>query len=420
MIRRLVESVCRRRGWVVTLAIILIAILYSALSPASHSYVYLGQRVDRGEVNSVVTASGKVRALNTIKVGAEVSGQVTQVFVDFNSRVTKGQVLAEIDSTRLDARVRQARAQVALANAALVSAQATADRASGDLALQRREFTRREAMAKLGFLSKSALDIANNALAGTVANASAANAQIASARAQIAQANAELGAADLDLSRTRIIAPATGVIIDKLVEPGTTVVASFQTPTLFEIAADTTRMQVEASVDEADIGNVREAQPVSFTVDSYPQEIFRATVRQVRNSAIDAQNVVSYLVILDVDNRDGKLLPGMTATVHIVTGIRENVVRAPAAALRFRPRAADRSDEERSPAGAEAVYLAGADPYRPIRREVSIGLKGEDYVEILRGAKVGDMLILRRQSTEVKQAEDPDVDAGNGDDDSVG
>jgi len=165
-----------------------------------------------------------------------------------------------------------------------------------------------------------------------------------------------------------------------LVEPGTTVAASFQTPNLFEIAADTTRMQVEAAVDEADIGQVREGQPVRFTVDAFPGETFAATVRQIRKSATELQNVVSYLVILDVDNKDGKLLPGMTANVEVITGSRPNVVRVPTSALRFRPRAADRRAEKDLPASTPVIYVATADPFRPERRIVKLGLQGEDYV----------------------------------------
>ncbi|MCY7398008.1 MAG: efflux RND transporter periplasmic adaptor subunit [Sphingomonas bacterium] len=410
----------RHPVWTLVIALAVIGIAYRVFRPTPLTYAYLVQPVDRGEVTSSVTASGKVRALNTIKVGAEVSGQVTRVYVDFNSPVTKGQVLAEIDPTRLNARAQQARAQVALATAALATAQATVGRASSDISTQRRDLARREALARRGYLSNATLDAARNTLAGSVAGTRAAAAQVASARAQIAQANAELGAAKLDLSRTRIIAPTSGVIINKLVEPGTTVAASFQTPNLFEIAADTTRMQVEASVDEADIGSVREGQPVRFTVDSYPNETFNAAVRQVRKAATETQNVVSYLVILDVDNRNGKLLPGMTATVQIITGVRTKVVRVPTVALRFRPRVADRPGEKPLPASVAVVYVAGPDPYRPVRRRIVTGLTGEDHVEVLRGLKVGEKVLVRSKSTAPKKTADPDAETTNDDNDPSG
>ena len=389
----------------IALGLALAAVLYFTLRPTPRTYEYVSATVDRGEVVRRVTASGKLRALNTIKVGAEVSGQITRVFVDFNTPVTAGQVLAEIDPTRLNARVQQARAQVASAQASLALAEASGARAQSEIGIQEREFSRRAQLAERGFLSKSALDGASSVLSSARANIRTTAAQAASARAQISQANAELSSALLDLSRTTIVAPASGVIINKLVEPGTTVAASFQTPNLFEIAADTTRMQVEASVDEADIGQVRDGQPVRFTVDSYPGETFAATVRQIRKSATETQNVVSYLVILDVDNKDGKLLPGMTANVEIITGQKQKVTRVPTTALRFRPRTADMPEDKAPPANVPLVFVISADPFKPARRLVSLGLQGEDFVEVTKGLSVGDKIILRSRST-VKKATD--------------
>jgi HlyD family secretion protein len=394
--------------WSITLGVVAVLALYLVFKPTPKTYEYVTQAVDRGEVVRRVTASGKLRALNTIKVGAEVSGQITDVYVDFNSTVTKGQVLARIDPTRLNARAQQARAQVATAQAALAQAQASVSRTGTDILIQEREYARRAQLAGRGFVSKSGLDTASSALASARAGTRTAAAQVASARAQIAQATAELSSAQLDLSRTTIVAPASGVIINKLVEPGTTVAASFQTPNLFEIAADTTRMQVEASVDEADIGQVRDGQGVRFTVDSYPGEAFAATVRQIRKSATETQNVVSYLVILDVDNKDGKLLPGMTANVEIITGIVRNVVRAPATALRFRPKTGDRPKDKAPPPGTPYVFVATANPYKSERRLVKLGLHGEDFVEVREGLKPGDKIVVRSKST-VKKAVNEDA-----------
>ena len=413
MVKSVRDWIGRHPRWSAAIGLIFVLLLWWTLRPAPRDYEYVTQAVDQGDVVRQVTASGKLRALNTIKVGAEVSGQVTRVNVDFNSPVTKGQVLAEIDPTRLRARVAQARAQVALAQASMAQAQASISRAQSDIGTQERDFDRRASLAKSGFISKAGLDAAANALAASRAGARTATAQAASARAQIAQAEAELSSAELDLSRTTIIAPASGVIINKLVEPGTTVAASFQTPNLFEIAADTTRMQVEASVDEADIGQVSEGQPVRFTVDAYPGETFAATVRQIRKAATELQNVVSYLVILDVDNKDGKLLPGMTANVEIITGTRRNVVRVPTTALRFRPRAADRPKEKDLPVGTPVVYVATADRYRPERRIVKVGLQGEDYVEIVRGVVPRDLLVIRSKSTKKKKPNEETDDAGD-------
>lgn len=405
------------RVWSAVIALAVLAALWMVFKPNTPDYEYLAEAVDRGDVVSKVTASGKLRALNTIKVGAEVSGQVTRVYVDFNSQVTAGQVLAEIDPTRFKARVQQAQAQVSLAQASLLQAEANAARAQTELAIQEREYARRKSLEGEGFLSKAGLDGAASLLATARASVKTTSALIASSRAQISQSSAELTSAQLDLRRTTIIAPTSGVVINKLVEPGTTVAANFQTPNLFEIAADTTRMQVEASVDEADIGQVRDGQDVQFTVDSYPDDVFRATVRQIRKAATENQNVVSYLVILDVDNLAGKLLPGMTANVEVITGRKENVLRAPTAALRFRPRAADRPEkEEKAKAGQGQVWVSTAAPYKPALRMVTVGLSGEDHVEILSGLKDGERLLVRSKSTkkETTPGSDEEEDEGGG------
>ena len=405
----------QHRVWSAIIALILLLVLYRALRPTPHDYEYVSETVTRGEVLRKVSASGKVRALNTIKVGTEVSGQVTKVYVDFNSPVKAGQVLAEIDSTRVRARVQQSEAQVALARAGLQQTVANVARSQSELEIQQRDFARQKALADRGFVSKAGLDLAQSKLNSARNALQVALAQTQSGNAQIRQGTAELSSAQLDLNRTVIIAPASGVIINKLVEPGTTVAASFQTPNLFEIAADTTKMQVEASVDEADIGQIVEGQNVTFTVDSYPDDVFRAKVRQVRKAPVETQNVVSYLVIIDVNNADGKLLPGMTANVEIITGAKANVLRVPTNALRFRPKLADwgapKKDKPAAPGKKETpapmLYLAGSDPYRPTQKQVQLGLQGDDYTEVTSGIKAGDKILVRTKSLKPKtQTED--------------
>ena len=397
------------------IALVTIAVLFKIVVPSAPEYEYLTEPVSRGDVSRVVSASGKLRALNTINVGSEISGQVIAVYVDFNSTVTAGQVLARIDSTRPQAQVTQARARVELARASLAQAEAAIIRAENDYAVKTREFARQKQLADKGFVSKAGFDQAQNTLASARAALSTAKAQAQSGRAQIAQSSAELSSAQLDLSRTTITAPTSGVVINKLVEPGTTVAASFQTPNLFEIAADTSRMQVEASVDEADIGQVRVGQAVRFTVDSYPEDVFVAKVGQIRKSATEAQNIVSYLVILDVDNKAGKLLTGMTANVEIVTGTKVDVLRAPASAIRFRPRKEDRPEEDsdaKKPSkkkGSGTIWVATDDPYEPVRRAVTIGLAGEDYVEILKGAKEQELVLIRTKNLIEEDDEDDDL-----------
>lgn len=385
------------------IALVVVLILWGLLSSGGRDYEYVSEDATTGEVARVVSASGTLRALNTINVGAEVSGQITSVYVDFNSPVAAGQLLAEIDATRPRARVTQARAQVDLARASLAQAEASIVRSRTDVEVQTREFARRKELAVKGFVSAAGLDQAENALVAAKASMSTAQAQAQSARAQIAQSMAELESARLDLSRTRIIAPTSGVVIDKLVEQGTTVAANFQTPNLFTIAADTSRMQVEASVDEADIGQVREGQEVRFTVDSYPEAEFEALVQQIRQSASQNGNAVSYLVILDVDNSDGRLLTGMTANVEIITGAKKEVLRIPVAATRFLPREEDRGEQEQDGAGDEAskqayVWIPGEEPYIPSRIPVKTGLEGEDYVEITDGLEEGQAVLIRSKS----------------------
>ena len=401
-----------RRLWLpAALLLVAVSVLWGVFAADRPTHEYITHVVDRGDVIRRVAASGKLRASNTIKVGAEVSGQIIRVNVDFDSAVIAGQVLAEIDPTRLRARVEQVRAQVATSQAALAQAEALASRARTDLGLQEREFGRRTALAARGFVSASSLDAASGALASARVGARTAATQVDSARAGIALANAELRAALLDLRRTRIVSPATGVVINRLVDPGTTVVASFQTPNLFEIATDTKRMQIEASVDEADIGQVRVGQPVQFTVDSYPDERFVTAVRQIRQAATESQNVVSYLVILDVDNRDGRLLSGMTADVEIITGRKADVPRIPISALRFRPRKEDRPDGPALPPGQPAVYLATRDPLRPVRRLVRLGLTGDDFAEVAGGLKVGDAVLVRSRPVKPGKETDSEEDA---------
>ncbi len=419
MVQRIVTWIKAHRIWSAILALAAILILYAIFKPTPKTYEYVSEAVDRGEVLRKVSASGKLRALNTIKVGAEVSGQITQVLVDFNSPVYAGQVLAVIDPTRVRARVQQVEAQVSLARAALAQAEAAVVRARTDVEIQQREFGRRQELIRGGFVSKAGLDTATGTLSAARAGLKTAIAQVQSANAQIQQSSAELASANLDLRRTTIVAPASGVIINKLVEPGTTVVASFQTPNLFEIAADITRMQVEASVDEADIGQIAQNQSVRFTVDSYPDEVFRANVRQIRKAATETANVVSYLVILDVSNLDGKLLPGMTANVEIITGMKTNVIRVPTTALRFRPRKADfaasdnkdKVDKDEKP----TVFISSGAPYKPEKRFVTPGLQGEDYTEIVKGVSPGQKVLVRSKSLK-KKAES---NGSEGDDDTT-
>ncbi|MCS6896701.1 MAG: efflux RND transporter periplasmic adaptor subunit [Nitrospira sp.] len=336
--------------------------------------------VDRGPITSLVTATGTVNPLMSIQVGSQVSGKVAKVFVDFNSQVGKGQALAQIDQQPFRARVAQARASVK-------SAAANLEKAKNLVAQRKRDRDRLAALREHEFVSQAELDLAET-------NYQDALAQEEAAQAQLDQAQATLAAAELDLGYTTIYSPVDGIVISRNVDVGQTVAASFQAPTLFVIARDLTRMQVNANVSEADIGGVEEGKPARFRVDAYPREWFEGTVTQVRHAPVVIQNVVTYDVVIAVDNPDLKLKPGMTATVTIVVEQKEQALRVPNAALRFRMPgvSVDRK--------ATAVWVKDTDGQ--IRRvPVTTGIADSLHTEIVEGAlKEGDHVVVGIETAE--------------------
>lgn len=284
---------------------------------------YRTSKIDRGGVMVSISATGTLRALSTVDVGTQVSGQVASVEVDFNDRVTKDQVIARIDPANFQTRLTQTDADLASARASLVEAQAALRLAEADL-------KRKRDVAARKLISASELDIA-------VAARDQAAARVGSARAAVKQRAAGVADAQLDVDYTLIRSPVDGVILLRSVEPGQTVAASFQTPVLFRIAEDMTRMQIDLSIDESDVGQIREGLPVNFTVDAFPDRQFKGKVHQIRLSATNVANVVTYPVVVEVSNPDLSLLPGMTANAEIEIARREDVLRVPNAALRFKP-----------------------------------------------------------------------------------
>ena len=283
--------------------------------------------VDRGEVRVVISATGTLRATTTVDVGSQVSGQVQSVAVDFNDRVSKGQAIAMLDPAPFQSRLKQAQADLASARASVNEAQATLKNAEADYA-RKRDLLARQLVAR------SEADLA-------LAARDQARARVVSANAAVQQRQAAVDNAELDVDYTIIRSPVDGVILLRAVEPGQTVAASFQTPVLFQIAEDLAQMQIDLSIDEADVGQIKEGLPVSFTVDAFPDRQFRGEVKQVRLSATSTSNVISYPVVVQVDNADLSLLPGMTASAEIVVSRREDVLRVPNAALRFTPPGVD-------------------------------------------------------------------------------
>ena len=280
-------------------------------------------RVDRGRIVAKVTATGTLSALVTVQVGSQVSGRIASIGVDFNSPVRKGQVIARIDPQLFQAAVEQARANAVAAQGNLAKARAQALDAG-------RQLERARALAERKLVAEADLDTAQ-------AGADAGKASVQAAEGTLAQARAALNQAEVNLAFTRILSPTDGVVISRNVDVGQTVAASLQAPTLFVIAEDLAKMQVDTSVAEADVGRLRAGMAASFTVDAYPGEVFRGAVRQVRNAPQTVQNVVTYDAVVDVANPELKLRPGMTATVTFVFAEKEDVLRVPNAALRFRP-----------------------------------------------------------------------------------
>jgi HlyD family secretion protein len=309
--------------------------------------VYRFAKVERGPITATVAASGTLNPVTSVQVGTQVSGQIKELFVDFNSPVKAGQLIARIDPETFQYRVRQGEADVEAARSALGRAQVS-------LLNARRELDRTRELVSRNFVSPAELDTRQAAF-------DLASADVKNTEAVVAQRQASLASARVDLGRTEIRAPVDGVVIKRSVDVGQTVAASLQAPELFVIARDLRDMQVETSIDEADVGRMRVGQRATFTVDAFPGRTFAGEVKQVRKSAQTVQNVVTYTVLVSAANPDGNLMPGMTANVRIVTDTRESVLKVANAALRFRPPGENMAPADgKAPAEKAAPAGAGA------------------------------------------------------------
>ncbi|MBB3122356.1 efflux RND transporter periplasmic adaptor subunit [Pseudoduganella violacea] len=379
--------------------------------PAEAPQRYRTAAVDSGNIAQLVTASGTINPVALVNVGSQVSGTVSELNADFNDRVKKGQILLKLEPTIFEAQIRQAEASLASAEASMRLAQAT--------------FTRNQTLVSQNYVSTLALDQSKREVDVAKANIELAKAQLARARA--------------DLNNSVIRAPIDGVIIKRTIDLGQTVAASFNTPNLFQIARDLTKMQIDTNVSEADVGMLKEGQPARFVVDAYPDKEFDARMRQFRLAPNVVQNVVTYNVVLDVDNKDELLKPGMTAQVRLVVGDRQNVLRIPTAALRFRLSDEELAAEQKKQAKAAAkdgkAASASAKAAAPVAApeedsisfrskgdiartfkvyrldehneakpvDVRIGLSNFRYTEILDGGlKKGDKVITRKLAGEGK------------------
>ncbi len=419
---------------------------------------YQSEKLERGPIESTVSATGNCNAVVSVQVGSQVSGNIKELYADFNTKVTKGQLVALIDPEIFQAKVNQAKANLQAAQAAVETAKATQIKADADLAGARSGLANAEANAEKAKVavadarnklnrqqalfekkliakddletfqatsdsSKAALEAANaqiesakHTIESSLAQGELAKAQLKTATAQTAQMQAQLDQAEIDLKHTEIKAPVDGTVIARRMDAGQTVAASFQAPTLFEIAQDLTKMQVDANIDEADIGRVKLGQKATFTVDAYPGERFVGKVTQIRAAPINTQNVVTYDVVIEVPNPEFKLFPGMTANVRILVDRREDALKLPNAALRVKlqtdtkpsapagtagggasagaakgPGASSRS---RKPlAQADVWVLASAGDPKAIKTQ--LGLSDGSYTEVTGGdLKEGDAVIV--------------------------
>ena len=336
------------------------------------------EAVDRGDVVQVVSANGTVNPVTSVNVGTQVSGSIVRLHADFNSEVKEGQLLAELDP--------------ALFNAALAQSEANLNAAQAALRLAQTKEARTRSLVGKGFISQAELDTA-------VKELEAAQAQVELVRAQVARDRT-------NLRYTIIRSPISGVVVARNVELGQTVAASFNTPTLFQIARDLSRMQIETSIAEADIGGIREGLPARFRVDAFPGQFFRGEVRQVRLNPTIQSNVVSYTVIVSADNPEGRLKPGMTAFVQVTANRRDGVLRVPNAALRFRPpaeagQAGANAAAKGSGGGSAGRRDAGQRVYKLVDGKlaavpIQVGVSDTSWTEVTGGeVKEGDRLVTR-------------------------
>jgi len=362
---------------------------------------YKTARIERGLIISNVAATGNLSAVTTVQVGTQVSGTIQKLYVDYNSRVKKGQVIAEIDPSLFNASVEQSHGN-------FLSAEANVMKAKVTVADAERTVNRNRKLLADGIISQSDYDVAETAWQSAKAGLKAAEGSVAQTRGALMQSRT-------NLHYSVIRSPVDGVVISRAIDVGQTVAASFQTPTLFTIAQDLTKMQIEVSVDEADISRIQLDQKASFTVDSYPEQSFRGKVVQIRSAPIINQNVVTYVTVVNVDNTDLKLKPGMTANVSIEVARKDDALKLPPAALRFKPKSkVDEPKEKRQATGPApgAGREAGGKPggrrdkgqqvyilkdNSPVAVPVKTGIASNSSIELVESTlKEGDEVVIEQ------------------------
>ena len=362
----------KKKHIIILIAAALALIFLVVINAKANGIKYETRKVRRCTITEVVEASGTINPVNTVSVGSTVSGLIKEIYVDFNSVVKKGQILAQIDPANFQASVDQATAQINNAQANLANTQAVME-------MSRKTYNRYKNLYAKNFIAKSELDQAESDYYANLA-------KVNSAKAQISQAQATYNTAMTNLGYTKIIAPVDGTIISREIDLGQPVAASFQAPQLFTIAQDLTNMQIEVNVSEADIGKVKVGQDVTYTLDGYPDTDFKGKVTQVRISPTTVSNVVTYVVIVDVHNEDLKLIPGMTANVSIITDQKENVLCVPNVALKFTPETSGQKYKN------QGIWLLQKN--KPVRIDIEQGASDDSRFEVISDKiKEGDLVL---------------------------
>lgn len=366
-------AIFAKKRVIIPLAIALIAVVGFGINARSNKVQYETQKLEKCTITQVVEASGTINPVNIVSVGSTVSGLMKEIYVDFNSEVKKGQLLAQIDPANFQASVDQNRAQIN-------NAQANLAKLNAQMVMAEKTYNRYKNLYAKNFIAKSELDQAES-------DYLAQKASVGAQRASIAQARATYNTAMTNLGYTRIIAPVDGTIISRDIDVGQPVAASFQAPELFKIAQDLTKMQIEVNVSEADIGKVKEGQQVQYTLDGYPDSIFYGKVTQVRLDSTVTSNVVTYTAIVSVSNEDLKLKPGMTANVSIITSRNKDVMCAPSIALKYTPEVDGQKYKN------QGIWIL--ENGKPQRINIKQGVSDDTNVEIIsKKLKLGDEVII--------------------------
>jgi len=371
---------------IIIVSIIIFLVLLFGVVPAikkSKNSGYETALIKKSTIIEAVEASGTVNPVNTVDIGSQVSGMIKEIYVDYNSKVTKGQLLAQIDTSLFQAQVDKAQGD-------LLAAKSNKAKIEAMLAYDKKNYERHKKLYEKKYVAKSDVDLAEATYKSDLA-------QLAAANGTIAQATATLNNNLTNLRYTKIISPVDGIVVSRAVNVGQTVAASFQTPTLFQVAQDLTDMQIEVNVSEADIGKIQKGQTVEYTLDGYADSVFHGQVSEVRIAPTTVSNVVTYTVIVDVDNKDQKMIPGMTANVSIITNKSENVLCVPNDALKFAPTEITGGKKYKE----QGIWVLR--DRKPVRITIKTGAKNTDKTEVISDElQENDKVIIRHKNTTTK------------------